>query len=120
MPLYEGLKKTNFSLNKLKKNVVILGDSAGAYVLSSYFYSLAPGKTRDNQIKFFPGFNPDAKVITVAHKNNPVYCNEILIANVNKFAKSKNVRVLMLNENEQKLLRGDQFIEFDKNKLFAD
>jgi hypothetical protein len=36
--LFEGLQKSHFDLSQLKKDVVILGDSAGAYMLSSYYY----------------------------------------------------------------------------------
>lgn len=99
--LLNNLKKGDFSLKELKKNALVLGDSAGAYILSSYFYHSPPGEERGKVISFYRGFNLIAKVITVAHTNNPVYTNEMLLEKVNKFAKEHNLKVLMLEENQE-------------------
>ncbi|MFA5136511.1 MAG: hypothetical protein WC489_03895 [Patescibacteria group bacterium] len=117
--LKSGLLKTKFNLNILKKNVVLLGDSAGAHVLSSYFYISPVGEQRGVELEFTEGFCPKAKLIGIVHKNNPVYCNKILVSKVNQFAKKKGLRVLILNENEQKMLENGVFINVDKNKLFS-
>lgn len=117
--LLKGLKSSGFNLDSLKKDTVILGDSAGAYVLSSYFYSTPYGELRGKQMTFIEGLNPQARVISIAHKSNPKYTNDILISNVNAFAKEKDLRVLILEENEQKVLENEEFISVDKTKLFS-
>jgi len=117
--LLSGLVNKKFSLERLKNNVVILGDSAGAYVLSAYFYDSPPGELRGKQIQMVKGLNIQSKLITIAHNNNPVYCNELLINKVKDFAKAKNIKVLVLNENEQKIVDNGQFVEVDKNSLFT-
>ncbi|HLL60212.1 MAG TPA: hypothetical protein VK338_00700 [Candidatus Nitrosocosmicus sp.] len=118
MYLKNGLLKINFQLSKLKEDVVILGDSAGSYILSSYFYQSPKGELRGIDIEFHEGFNLEAKVITIAHKNNPVYSPDILVQNVNVFAQEKGLTVLALNENEQKELSNGQFIEVNKETIF--
>jgi len=117
--LLDGLKESRFGLNQLKKEAIILGDSAGSYLLSTYFYNSPPGELRGEKIEFLEGFNPHAKIITVAHRNNSVFCNDKLLKKVNTFAKNKKLSVLILNENEQKLLRGNRLIDIDKTKLFG-
>lgn len=116
--LLDGLKSSSFELGKLKKEIVILGDSAGAYVLSSYFYSSPYGELRGKQMEFIEGLNPQARVISIAHKSNPKYTNDILISRVNAFAKEKGLRVLTLEENEQELLQDGEFVTVEKTKLF--
>jgi len=116
--LVKGLKKNSFSINNLKDDAIIVGDSAGAYALSSYFYDSPAGELRGVNVEFYKGLNPDAKVITVAHKNNLVYCNDALLDKVQNFAPDKDIRVLVLKENEQKLLEKGNFVEVDKENLF--
>jgi hypothetical protein len=116
--LKPGLLKAHFSLDRLKKDVVLLGDSAGAHVLSSYFYISPTGELRGIQISFEEGFDKNVKLIQIAHKNNPHFCNDILISKVNSFAQEKGLRVLILNENEQRMLENGEFVEVDKTKLF--
>ncbi|MFO0703689.1 MAG: hypothetical protein U0525_03120 [Patescibacteria group bacterium] len=101
MTLKNNLLSLGFSLDNIKPTAKILGDSAGAYAMSSYFYDSPPGEKRGVEINFIAGFNNIYNVITIAHKNNPFYCNDILITKVNTFAKENNLRVIMLNENEQ-------------------
>jgi hypothetical protein len=119
LSLHDGLTSRNFALEKLKETAVVVGDSAGAYVLSSYFYNSPRGEERGKVIDFLPGFNPEAKVITVGHVNNPKYTNTLLLEKVNTFAQAKGLTVLKLNENQEKLL-GDnnEFIDFDRSTLF--
>lgn len=116
--LKSGLQKIGFDLKMLKKDVVLLGDSEGAHVLASYFYISPPGEMRGIEIEFTEGFNPDVKMIGIAHKNNPMYCNEILMSKVNAFAKEKGLQVLILSENEQKMWKDNAFVDVDKNTLF--
>ncbi|PIS14920.1 hypothetical protein COT64_00145 [Candidatus Shapirobacteria bacterium CG09_land_8_20_14_0_10_39_12] len=116
--LLNGLKESKFDLDGLKKDAIVLGDSAGSYVLSSYFYDSPLGDLRGLQIEFVEGLNSKAKVITIAHKNNPTYCNDTLIEKVNNFAREKSINVLFLEENEQKLLKDGDFVDFNKEHLF--
>ena len=101
------LVEKQFSFNKLKHSSIILGDSAGAYMFSTYFYKSPKGEKRGIEIEFLEGFNPTANVITIAHTNNPMYCNNTLIEKVEKFAKKRGLHVLKLAENEQKILVGN-------------
>lgn len=117
--LKTNLEKVGFDLKKLKDNVVVLGDSAGSYILSSYFYQSPPGERRGVDMVFMEGFNPGAKLITIAHKHNPVYCNESVISKVNAFAQEKGLKVLMLEENEQKTPVDGIFVDVDKHSLFT-
>ena len=100
--LYTELNNRGFALNKLKNDALVLGDSAGAYVLSSYFYYSPVGENRGKIIEFREGFNKELNIITIAHTNNPIYTNDILIAKVEKFAGSKNLKIIRLAENEEK------------------
>lgn len=117
-PLKEGLLKTGFNLNNLKQNVVVLGDSAGAYVLSSHFYQSPPGDLRGVKIEFLEGLNKQASLITIAHTNNPVYCNETLIKKVEAFAQQNKIKILQLRENEQKTFINGEFTNVDMDSLF--
>ena len=104
LKLYNGLQNLDFSLKDVKSDVFILGDSAGAYVLSSHFFHSPPGEQRGKIIDFYEGLNPEAKVITIAHKNNPRFYNELLLNKVNTFAKEKGISMLILEENEEHVL----------------
>lgn len=115
--LQDALNERKFSLPKLKNSLLIIGDSAGAYILSTYFYHSPPGEKRGFEIEFLRGFNPEAKVITIAHTNNPVYCNDTLITKVEAFAREHDLQVLKLTENEQMLNHNGEFIPVEKNKL---
>lgn len=111
--LYKGLAETGFSLQALKQKAIVVGDSAGAYVLASYFvdrYDL--GK----KVKFFPGFNSGAKIITLGHVDNPVYVDQGLITQVESFAQRKGLSVVKLKENEEKMLTNGRAVEFDREK----
>ena len=116
--LKTGLLNAKFSLSALKPDAVILGDSAGSHVLSSYFYISPVGPLRGVEIEFAEGFDPKVNLIQIAHKNNPLFCNDLLISKVTIFAKEKGLRVLILDENEQKTEVEGKFIDVDKANLF--
>jgi hypothetical protein len=84
---------------------LLLGDSAGAYVLSSYFYDSPADENRGKIIKFYKGFVPRLKIITVAHTNNRVYTNPSLLEKVKNFAAKKDLKILTLKENREKRLK---------------
>lgn len=116
--LKDGLMKAGFSMEVLKKDAVVLGDSAGAYILSTYFYQTPPGEKRGVDLEILEGFNPGANMITIAHKNNPVYCNALLMKKIKAFAKELGLKLLILNENEQRLLQRGRFVKVDPSTLF--
>lgn len=93
------LDETDFELKHLKDGVKLVGDSAGAFVLASWFYG--EGEMDQGRVDFFEGFNPDLGVIVVGHANNPRYCPDWLIGKVEKFAEKKGLRVVELEENEE-------------------
>ncbi|MFA5932834.1 MAG: Type 1 glutamine amidotransferase-like domain-containing protein [Microgenomates group bacterium] len=115
--LDECLRRSKFSLESLKEDVVLVGDSAGAYVLSKYYF-----EDHDDVnviLEFRKGFCPQSRVITVAHVNNPHYVTPKILEEVHVFAKEKGIRVLELIENESKLLDSEgNFVDFDINQLF--
>lgn len=117
--LKNGMVKAGFDMELLKPNAVVLGDSAGAYVLSTYFYQSPPGQLRGVDIDFIEGFNPEANLMVVAHKNNPDYCTPVLLKKVRLFTRELGLKLLILAENEQKMLKGGRFVEVDKSKLFG-
>lgn len=97
--LKKGLISKGFSLEKLKKESIILGDSAGAMVLASYFYD-----SPDNlNLTFHKGLFPKANFVVCVHTNNPRYFNKGMLKKIEKFAKTKGLKVLMLKEYEEKL-----------------
>ena len=116
IPLKEGLLKKKFSTDILKKYAVVLGDSAGAMLMTPYFYDSPDRKS----INFIKGIYPDTKTIVIVHTNNPNYCNEFLIDKVESFAKEKGLYVLKLKENETKLYdeRNKKFLDFNFEELF--
>lgn len=117
--LKKGLVDKEFNMGLLKSDCVILGDSAGSYILSSYFFKSPKGERRGIDMEFLEGLNPDSSLITIAHRNNPVSCNDTLISNVKAFAAKKKLQVLILQENEQKMMQGTVFAEVDREKLFT-
>ena len=114
--LYKGLKESGFSLETLKKDAIVVGDSAGAYVLASCFVERHDlGK----KVEFLPGFNFQAKLITLGHVDNPVYVDERLVSQVEGFAQRKGLSFLRLKENEERMLVDGKIIKFDRNEVFS-
>lgn len=93
--LQRALKENDFSLDKLKPDVHLIGDSAGAMVLSAYLY------TDSEDVQFQAGFNLDSKLITIVHADNPHYAPAELFPKVESFAKEHDLEVLVLKENEE-------------------
>ena len=118
IPLKEGLLRKKFSFKVLKKNAVVLGDSAGAMLMAPYFY-----ETEDRiTIDFIEGIYPDTETIVIVHVNNPKYCNEGLVKKVEDYAKEEGLNVLKLEENETKLFdeQNREFIDFEFDELFKE
>ncbi len=109
LDLKKGLIKQSFKLSNLKPNAIILGDSAGAYLLSAYYFD----RENHGQFSFHQGFNPSSQLITIAHFNDPKYTYDQLIRQIDNFARSHQLRVLKLNENQTQLLTSNhRLIDF--------
>jgi hypothetical protein len=101
--LKDEIIKRDFSLDKLSPDATILGDSAGAYIMCSYFFTDSDGDP-GKQVEFHEGFNPAAKNICIAHADNPYYTNDLLISRVKDFANERGLEVFELKENEEMIL----------------
>lgn len=97
--LKQALEERGFALERLKTNAKVVGDSAGAQILSAWFYH------RDhqdpNQLTFHQGFGPNSMIILVVHNNNSRYVSPELRSAVDKFAQEKELEVIKLKENEE-------------------
>ena len=93
--LFDELVRLGFGIDKLKKSIVYIGESAGTMILSGYFYD--HDHTND---KLRKGFLPENKEIYLVHANNPIYTDAGLVANVRKFAEENGLLVVPINENE--------------------
>ena len=113
--LMSGLQKSGFNMERLKKDVIIIGDSAGAFVLSAY---MIIRNQVDQTTLFVPALYPQSNVITLAHTNNTVYFSSELLKETRKFAREKKLKVLLLKENEAKLLNeSGEFIDFNITEI---
>ena len=101
--LKEEVIKRDFSMDKLDPDVAVLGDSAGAYIMCAYFFTDSDGDPGKN-VRFYEGFNANAKNICIAHADNPYYTNALLTRRVEEFAAKHDLEVFRLNENEEKVL----------------
>jgi peptidase E len=101
--LKEEMVKRDFALSKLDPDAIVLGDSAGAYIMCSYFFTDSDGDP-GKQVNFYEGFNPESKNIYIAHSDNPYYTNDLLIQLVKDFATEHGLEVFSLKENEEKTL----------------
>lgn len=95
--LLELLQKNRFTLDKLKKETHLIGDSAGAIVLSAFFYWIEA----DGQITFHEGLNPESNLIVIVHADNKSYSPKHLIDDVRTFAKQHGLEMLIVNENQE-------------------
>jgi len=116
------LIETGFSFDKLKKDVVIIGDSAGAYVMSAYFpsYSDIDSLDKENILDYADkGFYSESNIFTITHVNNQKHVPAGALKLAKKLADKLGVRLLALKENEEKmLLEGGTLVSFDIEKLF--
>ena len=110
------LEKKDFDIYKLKENVVVLGDSAGAMLMSPWLYDTEDRKT----LEFHKGIYTETNTIVIVHENNPKYCTPELEESVRNFAKERLLNVLCLKENETKLYDPEsrKFVDFDFAELF--
>lgn len=95
--LKNALVANSFTISGLKNNVHLIGDSAGAMVLSAYFYV----REDDGRITYYEGLYPESTCICIVHANNAHYSPEKLKENVREFAKDRKLRIIMLEENQE-------------------
>lgn len=122
--LKEGLLKTGFSINNLKSNVIMIGDSAGAYVMGKYFpaYDGEVENIEESDIKKYAeeGLYPNSNALVIAHINNKRYVPDSALELSKKLAKELNVEILALQENEEKLLdENGKFVNFRIEEIFS-
>ncbi|NMB56699.1 hypothetical protein GYA19_02035 [Candidatus Beckwithbacteria bacterium] len=91
--LHKALDNINFKLESLKSDAILIGDNAGAFLLSAYYYDANVGKFRADKVNFYKGLNLQSQIITIAHTNNSRYVNQKLIDQTEKFAKKIILRV---------------------------
>lgn len=97
------LLEKKFSLSALHEDAVVLGDSAGAYMLSAYYY---------DDGKFEEGFYPESRLVVIAHANDPLHATPEKIEAVTTFASTHNLEMIFLKENESKILTEAHSLEY--------
>jgi|GEM_PF-2764057 len=122
--LKKGLLKTGFSIDRLKNEVIIIGDSAGAYVMGKYFpaYDGEVENIDERNIQKYveDGLYPKSNALVIAHINNKRYVPDTALELANRLAKELNVELVALKENEEKLLdENGKFINFRIEELFS-
>jgi hypothetical protein len=100
LELIAQLALQNFSVENLKQDIVLIGDGAGAEVLSAYFFQEVPLKNGKNHIIFHEGLVPASQLICITHYDNPTYINSKIVDRVTTFADNKKISVLNIRENE--------------------
>ena len=93
--LKQGLLNFGFDLKKLKKDAVLLGDSAGVNVLSKYYIG-----TSSNDYTMEQGLNPQSNILLLCHCDNPEKTSQNKIYMAKQYAETMNARLVLLNENE--------------------
>jgi len=121
--LKDKLLETGFSIDNFKENVVIIGDSAGAYVMAKYFpvYDGEVENIDDRNLQEYAeeGLYPDSNALVIAHINNKRYVPDSSLELADRLADELDVKLLALEENEEKLLdENGEFVDFEIEKLF--
>lgn len=101
--LKESLINSGFEIDNIKKSATIIGDSAGAMVMGSWFYDADFVASNDLQVEFHQGLYATTKNIFLVHANNPHYTSPELIAKVKKFATKNNLSMISLAENQENI-----------------
>lgn len=104
------MDEKGFSIDKLKKDVTLIGNSAGAMVLGhSYYVDLADidmelsdkKYTVGEKVTFEPGYIESSNLIIGSHIDNPVYFSESLDNQISEYAKKNKLNYIRLKENEE-------------------
>jgi hypothetical protein len=117
--LKKQLLNTGFSFDLLKDDVIIVGDSAGAYVLAAYYPDFGEDlKSRESKDQAGKGLHPQSNLLVLAHVDNQRYIPEMTLERSRSLAQKLEVKFLPLKENEEKMLtdRG-KLIDFKINSL---
>lgn len=97
--LYNRLIERKFSLDILKKDSVIIGDSAGAMILAKEFMEVRNWK--NFKISFYKGFNPSVNFVILPHVDNSFYGNFLFRLLVKIRALFRGMKIISLKENEE-------------------
>lgn len=96
--LHDWLAETGFSLDKLDNCELLIGESAGAYVLGAKV--IAEYTPDGKELVFIDGFNPKSRVLVAAHVNNPYYHRDGLTLRLEKYCTENDLKLVLLEENE--------------------
>jgi uncharacterized protein Smg (DUF494 family) len=104
---------------------VVIGDSAGAYLMSAYFvrYNVELDDIDDLDLKELvdTGFYTSSHVITLAHVNNKRYVSDKVLEVTKSIADKLGARFVALEENEEKTLDENlNIVNVDVDELFSD
>jgi hypothetical protein len=115
--LHKGLVESGFSLNVLKTNVLLVGDSAGAYLLAAGYFDVTTGPAGEEKTNYHPGLYPQSQITVVAHVNR---IDPQRLKKIRESTNKKRVKLLELEENQEKLLDKDgKLIDVDKKILLT-
>lgn len=97
--LHKWLKATRFSIDKLDNCELLVGDSAGAYVLGRHvLVDYEPDgslvEIRDD------GFVQDENILVFGHVNNPRYHQKGLRDRLDQYAQDVQAKTIALEENQ--------------------
>ncbi len=83
--------------------MIIIGDSAGAYVLSKYYFSNNVKDDVSKEYFLVDGLNPKSNLFTVAHVDNEYHTPIQKMDKAKRVSKEIGVELLLLKENESVL-----------------
>lgn len=96
-PLLRHLRRLGFDTDMLKEDCLLIGDSAGAMVLSAW---VIVDETQKG-LKFERGLNDEWEFIVVPHTDNPAYVTPDRLKEIREFARGKGCGVVEIKENEE-------------------
>lgn len=95
--LKQALEDYGFDIKKLKEDVTVIGDSAGANILAKYYIGT---KMDTSEYSIENGFNPESNILVLPHVDNIDKTPQDKIEYASKKAKELNAELLLLDENE--------------------
>lgn len=108
-----------FDINNLKKDVIIIGDSAGAYVLSKYYFGTTIKADGSKEYYLEEGLHPGSNLFTVAHIDNKYHAPNEKLAEAKKIADKINIELLLLKENEAVLYENGKRQDFHIDNILV-
>lgn len=109
LKLKEKLLLFGFSIENLKTNVTIIGDSAGATVMGKEF----AWKDEKGNYSIEKGLHPDSNLFVVPHCDNENYVTEEMKRLAKEHCIKNELTLLFLKENEAMLLASNKIADFE-------